>query len=280
MIQPDLKNLTDSVISLVKNVGDYVRSERDRIQTSDIEVKGIGDFVSHADREAENRLREGLQSLLPGSSFMGEEGSPEERSGQWRWIVDPIDGTANYLSGLPVYAISVALEDRRESPELFGPIVLGVVGEPGMNAMYDAFKGGGARKNGNPIHVAAQRPLEHCTIATAFPFRRRTHIDAYLKLFRDIYPQIADFRRLGSAASDLCWVAEGTFDGYFEMGLKPWDVAAGSLIVSEAGGMISDWWGEHVCSNGWTLCGSPQVYSMLRSIIDDHNFAHPGYLYR
>ena len=280
MTQADLKSLTDNVIELVLEVGEFVRAERERIHTSDVEIKGIGDFVSHADREAEDRLRIGLQQLLPDSSVMGEEASPEERSGLWRWIVDPIDGTANYLSGLPVYAISVGLEDRRESPELFGPIVLGVVGQPGLDVMYDAYRGGGARKNGTRIHVANERPLDQATIATAFPFRKRDHIDDYLELFRSIYPKIADFRRVGSAASDLCWVADGTFDGYFEMGLKPWDVAAGSLMIKEAGGQITDWWGKHVCENGWVVSGSPQTYNMLRSIIDEHNFAHTGALYR
>jgi len=277
---PDLKSLTENVIQLVLEVGEYVRTERERIDASDIEIKGRGDFVSHADREAEDRLRAGLQALLPNSSVMGEEASPEERSGLWRWIVDPIDGTANYLAGLPVYAISVGLEDRRESPENFGPIVIGVVGQPGLDVMYDAYQDGGARKNGQAIHGATERPLDQSTIATAFPFRRRENIEDYRDLFRAIYPRIADFRRIGSAASDLCWVADGTFDGYFEMGLKPWDVAAGSLIIKEAGGQISDWWGKHVCENGWVVTGSSQTYHMLRSIIDEHQFAHPGAVYR
>ncbi len=280
MNQPDLKSLTESVLQLVCEVGEYVRAERERIHSYNIEIKGRGDFVSHADREAEDRLRAGLQKLLPNSSVMGEEASPEERSGLWRWIVDPIDGTANYLAGLPVYAISVGLEDRQESPENFGEIVLGVVGQPGLDVVYDAYHGGGARKNDQTIHVATERPLDQATIATAFPFRRRQKIEDYLELFRSIYPKIADFRRIGSAASDLCWVADGTFDGYFEMGLKPWDVAAGSLIIKEAGGQISDWWGKPVCENGWVVTGSPQTYEMLRSIIDEHKFTHPGVLYR
>ncbi|GBE29566.1 MAG TPA: inositol monophosphatase [Bacteroidetes bacterium] len=280
MTQSEIKTLTDKVIKLVQEVGEYVRAERERIEDSDIEVKGVGDFVSHADREAENQLRAGLLELLPESSVMAEEMSPEERGGKWRWIVDPIDGTANYLTGLPVYCICVALEDRRSNPEFFGPIVIGVVGQPGMNAMYDAYAGGGARKNSLPIQVADHRPLQNCTIATAFPFRRRELMGDYLKLFQSIYPRIADIRRVGSAAADLCWVADGTFDGYFEMNLKPWDVAAGSIIIKEAGGQTSDWWGNPVCETGWVLAGGENVYCALRQIIDEQTFVRPQQIYK
>ncbi|MCB2213514.1 inositol monophosphatase [bacterium] len=279
MTANDLQTLTARVIELVREVGEYVRGERERVQASEIEIKGQGDYVSRVDRESEDRLRTGLTAMLPGSTFMGEEDSPDARGGDWRWIVDPIDGTANYLAGLPTWSISVALEDRRENPDFFGPLTLGVVAEPALNVIYDAWRGGGARKNGDPIHVSADRPLEHGIVATAFPFRRRQKLEDYLKLFTEIYPLVSDFRRIGSAAADLCWVADGTFDGYFEMGLKPWDVAAGALIIEEAGGKISDWWGKPVCETGWTVTGNAHAYDTLRAIIDKHNFTRPEILF-
>ena len=271
----DLEKLTRDVIDLAREVGDWLREERARIVESDVEVKGQGDFVSHADRNAEERLTAGLTALLPGSVVMAEEFAPEARGGEWRWIVDPLDGTSNYLQGLPVYAVSIGLEDRRGNPEGFGPRVLGVVYVPALNTMYDAWLGGGAHRNGSPIHVRGNRDLKRAVIATAFPFRERHMIDGYLSLFRHLYPNIADFRRIGAAAADLCWVADGTFDGYFEMDLKPWDLAAGSLIIEEAGGQVTDWWGDDVLGSGWVVCGTPTTFTALRETIDQDEFEPP-----
>ncbi|MEJ2752218.1 MAG: inositol monophosphatase family protein, partial [Chloroflexota bacterium] len=190
----DLEKLTHDVIRLVRKAGDYARDQRLRINEKDIEVKGHGDYVSHVDKDVEEMLRDGLTKLIPDSTVMAEETTPDAQGGSWRWIVDPIDGTTNYLIGVPVYAISIALEDRRSNPSRFGPLAIGVVAEPGLGVTYDAWRGGGARRNGKSIQVNKHRNLHDATVATAFPFRERDRIEQYRGLFRDIYPQVADFR--------------------------------------------------------------------------------------
>lgn len=276
----NLEGLTHEVMDLAREVGLWLKEERSRIGDEQIEVKGQGDFVSHADRHAEERITAGLTAMLPGSIVMAEEFTPNARGGEFRWIVDPLDGTANYLAGLPAYAVSVGLEDRRDNPEGFGKRLLGVVYVAGLDQMYDAWLGGGARKNGQTIRVHASRELKRSMIATAFPFRERHMIDGYLALFRDLYPKIADFRRIGAAAADLCWVADGTFDGYFEMDLKPWDLAAGSLIIEEAGGIVSDWWREDVLNTGWVACGTPAAYKEIMTTIEKEGFDRPEHIWR
>ena len=276
----NLKQLSMDVSVLAREVGHWLREERSRISDDQIEVKGQGDFVSHADRHAEDLLTKGLTSLLPDSIVMAEEFAPEARGGRYRWIVDPLDGTANYLAGLPAYAVSIALEDREDNPEGFGPRLLGVVYVAGLDVMYEAYKGGGARRDGQTIRVHANRELNRSIIATAFPFRERHMIGGYLELFRKLYPRIADFRRIGAAAADLCWVADGTFDGYFEMDLKPWDLAAGGLIIEEAGGIVKDWWGKDVLGSGWVVCGTPRAYEALFDTIQETGFTPPEFMWR
>lgn len=277
----DLGSLVEPLLALVTRVGDGLLEERRSIQHGDIEVKGQGDFVSRADRNAEEMLVEGLTSMLPGSVVMGEEGSPEARGGEWRWIVDPLDGTANYLMGFPVWAVSVALEDRRENPQGFGPRKLGVVHLPAIGKTWHASHGGGAFLNGAPIRVQTIRELNRISLATGFPFRvRETHLDSFLELFKKLYLQIGDMRRAGSAAADLCWSADGTFGGYFELDLKPWDLAAGCLIIQEAGGVATDWWGNDPLETGWIVCGSPDAYDLMRREIDSLGFQPPERRFR
>lgn len=276
----DFISITADICKIAEEAGAFLKQTRGEITSDDVEIKGQGDFVSYADREAERILRSGLEKLVPGSVVMAEEESPNARGGEFRWIVDPLDGTSNYLMGLPVYAVSVALEDRRKNPDGFGPIVAGVVHLPVLKTTYSAWQGGGAWKNGEQIHVATQTDTIRMLFATAFPYRNRREMSHYLNVFRTIYPEIADFRRIGSAAADLAWVADGTFDGYFEMGLKPWDVAAGKLLVQEAGGVVTDWWGGELLRTGWVVAGSEAAYRFQRSAIDSANVPEPSEVWR
>lgn len=271
----NLEVITSNVIVLAKQAGAYLLSELNLIQDEHIEIKGQGDFVSRADRNAEKMLVEGLKRLVPGSVVMAEEGTSEAEEGDWRWIVDPLDGTANYLQGLPLYAVSIALEDRRSHPDGWGQRVVGVVYLPGINVVYHSFAGGGAWKNGKMIRVRNRRDLKRAMLATAFPFRNRENIDNYLNLFTNLYPKISDFRRIGSAAADMSWVSDGTFDGYFEMDLKPWDLAAGALILEEAGGIVTDWWGNDVLDTCWVVCGNRLSYEAQMKEIQKLNFEPP-----
>lgn len=270
-----LKLLTETR-RLTREAGTLLRAERELIESRHIEVKGQGDLVSRADRMAEDLLREGLTKLLPGSVVMGEETSPHERGGEWRWIVDPLDGTANYLHGIPVYAVSVALEDRRLDPKAFGPRILGIVHDPVTDTTWDAIRGDGAKKNGRPIHVREKLPLDRSLIATGFPFRVRDQVDEYVEIFKRLYPKIGDMRRIGTAAEDLAWVADGTFDGFYEMDLKPWDLAAGALIIEESGGIITDWWGNDVLETGWVVCGNAHTFPVILEAIREVGFEPPA----
>ncbi len=259
----NLELLTRDTIILARQAGAFLLAERDRIGEGDIGIKGQGDLVSTADHTSEAMLRDGLTALIPGSVFMGEEESPEATGGEWRWVVDPLDGTSNYLQGLPVYAVSIALEDHRGLNEEWGPIVIGVVHEPVLDTVYDAYAGGGARRNGKPIRVRSRRELDRCVLATGFPFRNHAEMEPYFNVFKEILPKVANIRRIGSAAADLAWVADGTFDGFWEIGNCPWDIAAGKLLIEEAGGRITDFWGDDPLYTGWTLAGNRVAYEAL-----------------
>ncbi len=272
----NLQLLTRDVTLLARQAGAYLRQERDSIREEEIGVKGQGDLVSRVDRTSERMLREGLLSLLPDSVVMAEEESPDAGGGDWRWIVDPLDGTLNYLQGLPVYAVSIALEDRRSHPEGWGELVLGVIHLPSLDLMYDAWRGGQARRNGRIIRVRPRRDLSRSTLATGFPFRNHDVLDPYLSVFRDIFVQVANIRRMGSAAADLAWVADGTFDGFWECGLNPWDVAAGTVLIEEAGGIITDFWGRGPLETGWVIGGNRVSYEALQPVIREHFPDPPG----
>lgn len=276
----DPSKLFPDVLELARRAGEYLRQEREKISASQIEVKGQGDFVSRADRTSEEMLREGLLNLLPNSVFMGEEGSPEERGGEWRWIVDPLDGTANYLAGFPVWAVSIALEDRRENPEGFGPRAIGIVHQPLLGNTWTAVRGEGAKRNGKAIHVQQNPPMKSMLLATGFPFRNRENLDGYLNVFVNLFRQIGDIRRAGSAASDLCWAADGTYSGYFETNLNPWDAAAGALIIEEAGGVVTDWWGQDVLDTGWVISGCKEAFELQKRVVEELDFSQPDRRWR
>jgi len=267
----DINNLTSDVISCVHEAGRFLQKERLRIDEADIGIKGPGDFVSQADRTAESMLKERLLRILPGSVFMGEENSPDVSGGDgWRWIVDPLDGTTNYLQGIPIYAISVALEDRRKIKSNWGDITLAVVHLPELDLTFDAIRGGGARKNGAAIQVRQISDFSRVVLATGFPFRNKDVVDQYLAVFKSMTLKVGNIRRIGSAAVDLAWLASGTFDGFWEVGLKPWDIAAGILLIEEAGGIVTDFRGGNPLENGWIVAGSKNVYDVLFEVINEH----------
>ncbi len=260
----NLDSLTKEVISLARTAGDYLKNERSKINYDSIGIKGQGDFVSHADRTSERMLCEGLTRLLPGSVFMGEEESPDAEGGEWRWVVDPLDGTMNYIQGLPIYAVSIALEHHNNRESGWGDIVAGVIFIPELNICYHAIKDAGAWKDGKQIKTRDYNAdLSRAVLATGFPYRNQDVLDQYLDVFRAISPKVANIRRIGSACADLAWVADGTFDGFWEVGLKPWDIAAGILLIQEAGGVVSDFWYGNPLETGWIVAGTQLVYKEL-----------------
>jgi myo-inositol-1(or 4)-monophosphatase len=228
----DLKDITESVCDLVVSTGAYIREETANFLTSDIERKGYNNFVTYVDKQSEERLISGLARILPGTGFIAEE-SPALKTGEMNWVIDPLDGTTNFIHGIPVFSISVGLMKNKE-------VLSGVVFEINRNECFYTWKGSPSFLNGKIIKVSEADLLSDCLLATGFPYWDFGRLDAYLSVFRYFMETTHGIRRLGSAAADLAYVACGRFDGFYEYGLNPWDVAAGCLLVENAGGKICD----------------------------------------
>jgi myo-inositol-1(or 4)-monophosphatase len=221
--------------------------------------KAPGDWVSEIDVASETTIRAELERLAPGLAFFGEESGGQR--GPVGWFVDPLDGTANFLHRFPAVGVSVALvEDGRP--------VVGVVHAPLLGETYAARTGGGAFRDGEPLRVSG-RPPEQAIGATGFPFRAKAdRLDSYFPVFKAALRELEDLRRAGSASLDLAWTASGTFDGYFEQALGTWDVAAGALLVREAGGVVTDWEGDDQAwlISGDIVAGPPAVHERLLAL--------------
>jgi len=218
--------------------------------------KAPGDWVSDVDTSSESVIRAALERAAPGLPVFGEEGGG--RRGDVGWFVDPLDGTTNYLHGFPAVGVSVALVER-------GAPIVGVVHAPLLGATYTASKGGGAFCNGDPVTVS-ERDAARAICATGFPFRAKTkRLDEYLPVFEAALRRFEDLRRAGSASLDLAWTAAGVFDGYFEQALGTWDVAAGALLVREAGGVVTDWSGDDHAwlTSGDIVAGPPATHAVM-----------------
>ena len=221
----------------------------------DVREKAPGDWVSEADLSSERTVRASLESATPGIPVFGEEDGGERA--ELGWLVDPLDGTANFLHDFPAVAVSVALVED-------GLPVVGVVHAPLLGATWTAVRGGGAWRDGVALRVSERQPSK-AICATGFPFRRKDLLPGYLPVFEAALRGFEDLRRVGAASLDLCWTAGGAFDGYFEARRGPWDVAAGALVVTEAGGVVTDWGGDDRAwlVSGDILAGSPTVHACL-----------------
>ncbi|MEO4000749.1 inositol monophosphatase family protein [Mesorhizobium sp. CAU 1732] len=228
------------------------------VQNLQVSLKGPGDYVSQADRKAEEIIYTELSKARPGYSFLMEErGEVEGDDGQHRWIVDPLDGTTNFLHGIPIFAISIALERQ-------GQIVAGVVYNPAMDELYTAERGGGAFMNDRRLRVAARKNLSDTVVSTGIPHLGRGHHGHALIDLKNVMGETAGIRRLGAASLDLAWVAAGRFDGYWESWLAPWDLAAGILLVREAGGFCSDRnGGQEMFDDGSIVAGNEAIHKAL-----------------
>jgi myo-inositol-1(or 4)-monophosphatase len=232
-----MKEICNKVIGIVRETGSYINSEKKNFSAvNDIERKGHSNFVTYIDKNSEKMLVSALGQLIPGSGFIAEEGTSDRKGEVYNWVIDPLDGTTNFIHGLAPHSISVALMENSE-------IVLGVVFEINSGEMFYATKGGGAFMNGQPIKVSVNSEHQQALIATGFPYHDFSEMDNYLLAMREIMEKTSGLRRLGSAAIDLCYVACGKFEAFWETGLNPWDVAAGILIVEEAGGKVADFSG-------------------------------------
>jgi myo-inositol-1(or 4)-monophosphatase len=227
-----LQKITEQVCELSRAAGGFLRSEVDKLRSSDIEIKGIHNFVTYVDKESEKILMKGLSEILPGTGFIAEE-SPQLKMKELNWVIDPLDGTTNFIHGVPLYSISIALMENSK-------VILGVILEVNQDECFYTWKGAPSYLNGNMIRVSDTASLSDSLLATGFPYYDYSRIVPYMNFFRYLMVNSHGIRRLGSAAADLAYVACGRFDGFYEYGLSPWDVAAGTLLVMNAGGKISD----------------------------------------
>jgi myo-inositol-1(or 4)-monophosphatase len=257
-----LEDLLPKVRDVVSRAGDFIREERKGFSQESIETKGHNnDLVSYVDRTVEQRLRDGLQRLTPGCGFLGEEGTDTSSGKDQVWILDPLDGTTNFVFGIPVFSVSVALEIR-------GIVALGLVLEVNQNELFTAIRGLGARLNGQRIRVASDRLPQDALVATGFPYHDFSRLDSYVRLLAHVMQHTRGVRRLGSAAVDLAYVACGRFDAFFESGLKPWDVAAGGLIVEEAGGRVTTYSDTpDFLYSGSLLASNGEIHAAMLSLL-------------
>lgn len=230
-------NLAESVIVLTKKTGLYLKSMLGKLNEGMIETKGKMDFVTEIDKQSEKLLLDGLALILPVAGFIAEEGTYTYRGAVYNWIVDPLDGTTNFIHGVIPFSISIALMENEE-------LVVGVIYDPIQDECFSAFKNGPAQLNGKTIRTSSRGSLSQALVATGFPYTDFSLVDAYIGSLRELMACTHGIRRLGSAAMDLAYVACGRYDAFWEYHLKPWDVAAGTLIIQRAGGQVSDFSGE------------------------------------
>ena len=235
-----------------------------RLKEDQIKLKGAGDFVTELDHRSEEAVIGRIRRSFPEHVIQAEESGIAEGESDFRWYIDPLDGTTNYVHGVPFYSVSIAVSRNDE-------MVAGVVFDPAHGEMFWAVKGEGAFLNGTRIRVSRKEALRDSFLASGFPWRSKQYLELYLDSFRVLFSGSAGVRRMGSAAIDLSYTACGRFDGFWEMRLKPWDIAAGALIVREAGGVVSDFVGEQqYLKTGNLLAANPDIFPEMLQIVKRH----------
>jgi myo-inositol-1(or 4)-monophosphatase len=263
MTQVALHPMLNVAIKAARAAGSIINRASMDLDILKINTKSPNDFVTEVDQAAENAIIDILLQAYPDHGILAEESGREHgaKHSEFVWIIDPLDGTTNFIHGLPVYCVSIALAHR-------GVVQQAVVYDPTRNDLFYATKGRGAFLNDRRLRVSKRTRMSDALIGTGFPFRRGDNFKRYLKMFEEIMPLCAGLRRPGAAALDLCYVAAGYYDAFFETGLHPWDVAAGSLILTEAGGLIGNFTGESDFMNQReVLAGSPKIYGQLVPIL-------------
>lgn len=263
----DLQELVDTAVRAAE-AGAAVLRRYFRGNELDVKVKGAHDFVTRADKESEEAVVEVLLGKYPQHHILAEEGGASHAvapaADVCEWIIDPLDGTSNFLHGLPIFCVSIGC---RRGNEMLAAVILDPMGDN----LFTATKGGGAWWNGRRMQVSDKEGVENAFLATGYPFRARTALDLYLDIFRDIFLLSRGIRRCGAAALDLAYTAAGVYDGFFELKLSPWDIAAGVLLVEEAGGVVSDYdGGPNYFEGGNILAGNAKVHAGLLEAIRRH----------
>jgi myo-inositol-1(or 4)-monophosphatase len=251
-------------VKAARRAGSVINRSSFDLDKLTIEQKAQNDFVSEVDRAAEQAIIQVLKEAYPQHSILAEESGLIDNKSEYQWIIDPLDGTTNFLHGFPQYCVSIALAVK-------GVVQHGVIFDPVRNDLFTTSRGGGAFLNDRRIRVSKTLLLKDALLGTGFPYREFAHMDQFLASLKEMTLKAAGIRRPGAAALDMAYVACGRFDGFWEFGLKPWDVAAGGLLVQEAGGLISDYSGESDwLFGGSVVCGTPRVFAPMLAIIQAH----------
>jgi myo-inositol-1(or 4)-monophosphatase len=255
--------IVDQVKPLIRKVGHFILKERLSFNQERVEIKGRNDLVSYVDKTAEEMLVEGLKIVLPNAGFITEEATIQQRRGEYTWIIDPLDGTTNFVHGIPIFSISIGLLHQEE-------LVGGLIYEINRDEIFWAVLNEGAWLNDQRICIASPSFLKESLISTGFPVQNFDFLDAYLKVISKIVQNSHGIRRGGSAATDLAYVACGRYDAFFEYNLNPWDVAAGILLVKEAGGLVTDFVGKDNALFGRQILAAGKIHQELLDLIRLH----------
>lgn len=259
----DYESICRQAITIVQEAGEYIRTQRAGFQSEMVESKGIHNFVSYVDKEAERLLVAGFTHILPESTFITEEETTTGKLSDWTWIIDPLDGTTNFIHNLPPYAVSVALMHQKE-------LVLGIILEITGNECFYSWKGGEVYLNDKKVCCSPADKVHDSLIATGFPYYDYERMKQFLYSLEYFMRNSHGVRRLGSAATDLAYVACGRFEGFFEYGLSPWDVAAGAFLVKQAGGNVCDYrLGEDYVFGKEIIASNPGIYKEFSGLLNE-----------
>jgi len=258
-----MQPMLNIAVRAARSAGDLILRSADNVDRLHIDQKGKNDYASEVDRMAEREIISIIRAAYPEHAILAEE-SGKHKGNDFIWVIDPLDGTTNFLHGFPQYAVSIALKHK-------GKLEVGVVYDPLRDELFTAKRGGGAMLNNRRIRVTNQTGLKGALIGTGFPFKTDQHLDAYVGMFRAITTGAAGIRRAGAAALDLAYVAAGRLDGFWEIGVMEWDVAAGILLIKEAGGVVTDFsFNDNYLESGNLIAGSPKMHQTLYQLIEPH----------
>lgn len=256
--------LLKTALAAAQLAGSYLLTQSGKLSAEQIREKSANDFVTEVDHTSEAQIIERIRQDFPDHHILAEESGATVADGNIQWIIDPLDGTMNYIRQIPFYAVSIAARQGNQ-------LLAGVVYNPAQQECFHAIAGGGAYLNDVPIQVSTTDTLSRAFLATGFPHQRKRMLPLYSKTFNEVLHAAAGMRRIGSAALDMCYTACGRFDGYWELGLHPWDIAAGALLVTEAGGTVSDFRGNgDPLENGFMIAANSKIHRALQNIIQNH----------
>jgi len=268
-----MQPMLNIAVRAARAAGDIIVRNMDRLDRIKVVTKQNNDFVSNVDHMAEQAIIATLKQSYPDHGILAEESGTQSESSEFQWIIDPLDGTTNYLHGFPQFAVSIALKHKNR-------LEVGVIYDPVSQELFTAMRGDGAKLNDKKIRVSNQKGLNNALLGTGFPYYDQSYLDTYLETMKALMQKTAGIRRPGSAALDLAWLAAGRVDGFWEFNLKAWDIAAGALIVREAGGIVSDFQNKDgYLQSGDIIAAAPKVFPEMLKIIQD-KVAGSNYLKR